>query len=159
MTDTLLEYRTGVNPETGEDYRTGSSRGPVIGGTLFRVRLSPLREVSPERLGQCDENRPSVIQPLKHELGHEWRDLELDRHEGRTWCFGERSLPLEALDVRIDKRTKDIIRAGFIVLLDVGKTNGDPGPNNVLHQSYLYPDTRDFSGAMKLRMDVETTAS
>ena len=75
-TDTLLEYRKGIDPKTGEAYRTGKSRGPVIGGTLFRVRLTPLPHISDARLKECNEARPSVLQPLKPELERDWRDLE-----------------------------------------------------------------------------------
>ena len=156
-TDTLLEYRRGVNPKTGEAYRTGESKGPVIGGTLYRVRLEPFEEVTQEQLEACCEDRPSVLQPLKPELQHPWRDLELDRHQGKT-RLSSRSVPLEEVDVRINEgRTKDRCQEGPVLYLDRGKTH-DPPLENVLHQSYLYPDIATLAGAAKLRGDVETTA-
>lgn len=67
-TDTLLEYRRGVDPTTGEAYPTGESKGPVIGGTLYRVRLEPFEEITQEQLEACTEDHPSVLQPMKPEL-------------------------------------------------------------------------------------------
>jgi hypothetical protein len=159
MTDTLLEYRSGINPKTGEAFLTGRSRGPVIGGTLFRVRLSPLRHISQQRLSECTEERPSVIQPLKPELAREWRDLEHDRHEGRTWQKGEQSIALESIDVRI-KTVLDINNqlSKDLLYLDLNKTN-QQSKNLLTQQNYLYPDIASEAGAMQLRLDVENTAN
>ena len=155
-TDTLLEYRQGIDPKTGEAFETGKSKGAVIGGTLFRVRLSPL-EISDEQLSACNEERPSVVQPLKPELEHTWRDLELDRHSGRTWGKNTCCISLEEVDVRINEgRTKDL-KEPRVLFKDHGKTH-DPPLENVFHQNYLYPDIATLAGAAKLRGDVENSA-
>ena len=157
MTDSLLEYRQGVNPKTGKVYKTGQSRGPVVGGTLFRVRLTPLKEVKEEQLRACTKERPSVIQPLKPELERAWRDLEVDRHQGRTWTLSPNCIPLEEVDVHIDKeRTKDI-KGGPLCYLETCKTD-ELTPNNLINQNYLYPDIASLEGAARLRGDVERTA-
>ena len=159
-TDTLLEYRRGENPETGEAYQTGKSRGPVIGGTLFRVRLTPLSEIGEERLKACDEKRPSVIQPLKPELEHQWRDLEQDRHEGLTWQHGEHSIALEDIDVQIDRISKrSSIQNSFGVLFRNQDKTNEQFSGSLLSQNYLYPDITTEAGALKLRLDVERTAN
>ena len=152
-TDTLREYRT------GEGFDTGKSRGPVIGGRLFRVRLSPLADVSEERLAHCTRERPSVINPLQVELKKPWRDLEMDRHEGRTWQHGPNSVDLSFVDVHIDKgRTKDSYSGG-ILYSDNSKTDSEAFPRaHVLHQNYIYPDIQTLEGAAKLRRDVQGAA-
>ena len=127
-TDTLLEYRKGIDPKTGKTYKTGQSRGPVVGGTLFRVRLTPLEHISEERLAKCDKDRPSVIQPLKPQLQRHWRDLERDRHEGKTWGRSEHSVPLELVDVRVEEKRTSSTESSFcgLLYLDEDKTDEQP---------------------------------
>ena len=159
-TGSLLAYSDHVNETTGElKIKKGESLGPVIGGTLFRVRLEPLSSISLERLAQCDVKKPSVVQPLKLELSKNWRDLEYDRHEGHTWPYGERSVYLEDINVRIDsKRTKDLNMKKIGCCYQTNKAHEQLAPK-LLQQNPIYPDISTFEGACALRLAVDEAAN
>ena len=149
-TDTLLEYRRGVDPKTGQPYLTGKSRGPVIGGTVLRVYLDPL---TPEQL---ERSAAGGVRPLAEALRHSWRCLESDRHQGLTTASKGLPVSQAELNVRVnEERTKDLVKCG-LVFRDRSKSPRQK--TNVLAQEYVYPDIGTLEGAKRLVDDVNRAA-
>ncbi len=123
------------------NYSTGESQGPVIGGTVFRVFLRPL-----------DSQQVRVEGNI---MRHHWRDLELDRHAGKTQ-YNRATLP-SLTNVGIDKSSKDVSKVFNLVYLLPPNTSRDS--NLINQQYYIYPDMRQKHAVDALRADVQTTAT
>jgi hypothetical protein len=127
------------------DYRSGTSQGPVIGGTVFRVYLRPL-----------DGEQVRVEGDV---MRQQWRDLELDRQAGKTQHTRQQehaALP-ELRDVGIYKLSKDICADFNFTYTSLGNT---PHESNLIKQEYyIYPDMRQTHAVDALRNDVQQTAT
>lgn len=155
-TDTLLEFRKGQDTNTKKEFATGSSRGPVIGGTLFRLRLTPCETLKADDLATCTKERPSLLQPLASAFRNAWRNLDIDRQTKRTWQGKTSVKQVADFDVRIDEVSTNTLSKG-LVYLDLCNT---PCVTDVtqVNKNYLYPDTHTLAGAKKLTHDVNKTA-
>lgn len=133
------------------DYSTGKPMSSK-GGTVFRVYLSPLGEAS-----------DTQIHPLASAMKRDWRDLEEDRHQGRT--FGKRyqnATPdrLEPANVGIyHYSAKELSAKQLILWEDCGNTPERTRTTFLGEEYYVYPDTRTVQGASVLREDVNTYAA
>ncbi|CAN5796830.1 hypothetical protein BH24DEI2_BH24DEI2_03190 [soil metagenome] len=140
---------------TYRDYATGEARC-TPGGTVFRVYLKPLKLPAAGRL--------PAIYPLADHMARDWRDLEADRHSGRT--LGRTYQRAEHASKRVSpsnvgietKSNKDACASIGTVWEDLSNAP-DRGEAQLSQQYYVYPDTRSVEGATLLRNDVDRYAT
>ena len=134
------------------DYASGE-RMCTPGGTVFRVYLTPLAH---------EDEAEQRIFPLSREMRRDWRDLEADRHGGRT--LGRRyersgAERVDPQDVGIDKESnKGLAEQISGVWLSLGNTPEQSSKSFLGEQYYLYPDMRTVEGCLVLRNDVNRHA-
>lgn len=133
------------------DYKTGEPRC-TPGGTVFRVYLKPLAR---------NDTLKQRIFPLSREMKRDWRDIEVDRHAGRT--LGRRYERTGAARVNpcsvgiYEESNKGLSEKLSGVWLSLCNTP-EPAKSFLGEQYYIYPDTRTVEGCLVLRDDVNRYA-